>query len=169
LVPLPVSGDFWVVEQLTSAPLVICLKADDPLADQSEIQPSELSGRLKIFRDPDVHPYAHNRLVEMLAEIGIQPEVTCLAATPADIQWMVRAGYGLALIDQKTDLDPSLTTRPIAGMQWTADTAFVYHRKAEHLALPILVRHLQKTKNRSFSKRLPRRREMHPLQLEFPA
>jgi hypothetical protein len=51
-------------------------------------------------------------------EEGIAPEVACTASTPADIQLMVIAGYGVALIDQRTLLDPGLTTRPIAGIHW---------------------------------------------------
>ena len=62
-------------------------------------------------------------------EEGIAPEVACTASTPADIQLMVRAGYGVALIDQRTLIDPALTTRPIAGIHWTADTAFVHHNE----------------------------------------
>ena len=72
-----------------------------------------------------MHPSAHNRLMEMLTQVGIVPEASCSATTPADIQWMVRAGYGVALIDQRTPIDSALTTWPIAGIHWTADTAFV--------------------------------------------
>src|SRR6266542_2858754 len=41
---------------------------------------------------------------------------------------------------------PILTTRPIAGARWTADTAFVHHANADHMALSILLRHLPKMK-----------------------
>lgn len=58
-----------------------------------------------------MHRSAHERLIEMLIELGIEPEASCSAATPADIQLMVRSGYGVALIDQKTVLDADLTTR----------------------------------------------------------
>ena len=67
-----------------------------------EVSISNLSANLKIFRDPEIHPTAHDRLVEMLMEVGIDPEASCLAATPADIQWMVRTGYGVALVDQRS-------------------------------------------------------------------
>jgi hypothetical protein len=99
-------------------------------------------GKAENIRNPKIHPTAHDRLVEMLMEVGIDPEASCLAATAADIQWMVRAGYGVALVDQRTILGSGLTTRPIAGTYWTADTAFVHHKKADHLALPFLVRFL---------------------------
>jgi hypothetical protein len=110
-----------------------------------EVYISDLSLKLKIFRDPEIHPTAHDKLVEMLVDVGIDLEASCLAATPADIQWMVRAGYGVALVDQRTIPDAGLTTRPIAGIHWTADTTFVHHKKADHLALPFLIRFLQRT------------------------
>ena len=167
VLPLPISGANWVVEQIASAPLVVCMRADDPLAQQIEIQPSELGKRLKIFRNPESHPEAHARLMEMLAEIGIEPEVSCLATTPADIQWMVQSGSGLALIDQKTPLDSSLTTRPIANVKWTADTAFVHPLSAEHPALPVLIRHLRKINGSKPAKHTHRRKHANDLQMKL--
>jgi hypothetical protein len=116
-----------------------------------------------------MHPSAHDRLVEMLEEIGIQPDVSCRAATPADIQWMVNAGYGLALVDQRITLNSGLTTRPISGLRWTADTAFVHHTGAEHMALPLMVRHLKKQSENKPKKRPPQRKEPNQLQLELRA
>jgi hypothetical protein len=55
---------------------------------------------------------------------------------------MVKAGYGLALIDQISSLDSGLTTRPIAGVNWTVDTAFVHHNRGDHIALPFVERSL---------------------------
>ncbi|HZY61087.1 MAG TPA: LysR family transcriptional regulator [Edaphobacter sp.] len=156
LLPLPILGEDWVIEQVASSPLVVCMKADDPLTQRSEVAPIELARNLKIFRNPESHPAAHKRLMEMLAEIGVYPNVTNLVATPTDIQWMVKAGYGLALIDNETALDPALTTRPVAGVRWTADTAFAHRSGAEHLALPILIRHLRKQRNEK-----PKRRPIH--------
>lgn len=144
LLPMPIDGQNLIVHQVARDPLVACMRTDDALARAAEVSVSELSARLRIFRDPEIHPTAHEKLVEMLVEVGIEPEASCLAATPADIQWMVRAGYGVALVDQKATLDAGLTTRPIAGIHWTADTAFVHHKKANHLALPFLIRFLQR-------------------------
>jgi DNA-binding transcriptional LysR family regulator len=154
ILPLPVTGANWVVSHIASDPLVVCMRSDDPLAAAREIQPSELAGRLKVFRDPETHPAAHYRLMEMLTEIGIRPEASCLAATPADIQMMVQSGCGLALVDEKIALAPNLTTRPIVGARWTADTAFVHHASADHIALSILLRHLPKIK-RTVTRKLP--------------
>ncbi len=169
ILPLPVMGPNWVVSHLASDPLVVCMKSNDLLAAAREVQPSDLAGRLKVFRDPENHPAAHHRLMEMLLEIGIRPEASCLAATPADMQLMVQSGCGLALIDDKAALPPSLTTRPIAGARWTADTAFVHHANADHIALGILRRHLPKVKRIATGK-LPRpQRSSQSGQLELMA
>ena len=167
ILPLPVTGARWVVSHVASDALVVCMRADDPLASCREIQPSELAGRLKVFRDPETHPAAHHRLMEMLLEIGIRPEASCLAATPADIQMMVQSRCGLALIDERTALPSDLTSRPIAGARWTSDTAFVHHANANHMALSILIRHLHKVK-RATTRKLPvSLRASKPLQLEL--
>lgn len=169
VLPLPVSGDNWNVERIASAPLIVCMRADDPLAQHTEIQRSELRKKLKIFRSPEAHPEAHARLIEMLAEIGIEPEVSCVATTPADIQWMVQSGSGLGLINQKIPLDPSLTTRPIANVNWTVDTAFVHPVDAEHPALPVLIRHFRKADGAQAARHAPRRKHVNDLQMKLLA
>jgi DNA-binding transcriptional LysR family regulator len=167
ILPLPIEGSQWVFQQISHDPLVVCMRTDDPLARDAVVSTSDLALRLRIFRDPAIHPSAHERLIEMLVEVGIEPEVSCSAATPADIQLMVRSGYGVALIDQKTVLDPDLTTRPIFGVHWTADTAFVHHGEADHLALPFVIRFAQSMRNGTPGRKPPLRTEGRPRQLEL--
>jgi LysR family hydrogen peroxide-inducible transcriptional activator len=35
VLPLPISGEQWTMEPVASAPLVVCMRADDPLAQQT--------------------------------------------------------------------------------------------------------------------------------------
>ena len=56
------------------------------------------------------------------------------------MQTLVKDGYGLALIRQGTVLDNELTTRPIAGVEWTVDTVVIYHQERHPKTLPVLVR-----------------------------
>jgi len=125
ILPLPVDRDLWTVLQVAQSPLVLCMRADDPLAARAQVDLHEAAPRIKIFRDPELHSAAHSRLSEMFAEAGIPLNLANSAATPTDMQWMVKEGYGLALIDQLSSLEPGLITRPITGANWTADTAFV--------------------------------------------
>ncbi len=79
----------------------------------------------------------------MFAEVGMPLNIANSAATPSDMQWMVKENYGLALIDQLSVLAAGLITRPIAGVNWTADTAFVTSKESTHIALPLLEKYLR--------------------------
>jgi len=92
ILPMPIDNDICHVQQISQSPLVICMRSDDPLTQQSQLDIHEIADRIKIFRDPELQPSAHSRLVEMFAEVGIPMHLACSANTPADMQWMVRAG-----------------------------------------------------------------------------
>jgi len=169
ILPMPIEGPDWLIQQISRDPLVVCMRTDDPLARDAEVSIADLASRLNIFRDPAIHPSAHERLIESLREVGIQPKVSCFAATPADIQLMVRGGYGVALINQSTLLDPDLTTRPISGIYWTVDTAFVHHSEADHLALPFVMRFAQRMRKGTCGKKRPSKKETNARQLKLLA
>ena len=61
----------------------------DPLAERAQLDVHEVSPRLAVFRDPELHPAVHSRLVEMFTEVGIPVHLACVARTPSEIQWMV--------------------------------------------------------------------------------
>jgi DNA-binding transcriptional LysR family regulator len=143
ILPMPIDEELYNVQQIAQSPLVVCMSADDPLANHAQIDIHEVARRIKIFRDPELHPSAHSRLVELFNDVGISLSLASSAQTLSDIQWMVKAGYGLALVDQLLPLEAGLVTRPITGVNWTADTAFVHQSRADHIALPFLERFFQ--------------------------
>jgi LysR family transcriptional regulator, hydrogen peroxide-inducible genes activator len=168
LLPMPVNQGQWNVLQIAQCPLVLCMRADDPLASQAVISLHEAAPRIRIFRDPEVHPAAHARLSEMFSEAGIPLQLSNSAATPADMQWMVKEGYGLALIDQLSSLESGLVTRPIARVHWTADTALVWSRKCGHIALP-LIEKVIKQSGLAIKRKQPNPDQIRPQQLRLIA
>lgn len=138
ILPMPIDEELYFVQKVSQSPLVVCMCSDDALAGQAQLDIHEVASRIKVFRDPELQPSAHSRLLEMFHEVGIQLTLANSARTPADIQWMVKAGYGLALVDQLMPVESGLITRPIAGVNWTADTAFVHRNRADHIALPFV-------------------------------
>jgi LysR family transcriptional regulator, hydrogen peroxide-inducible genes activator len=142
------------------------MRADDPLASQAVIALSEAAPRIRIFRDPEAHPAAHARLSEMFSEAEIPLHLSNSAATPADMQWMVKEGYGLALIDQLSPLESGLVTRPIARVHWTADTAFVWSRRCAHIALP-LIEKLIKQNGLAINRKQSKPEQIRPQQLRL--
>ncbi len=166
ILSLPIDREAWNVIQIAQSPLVVCMRADDPLASRSQLDIHEVAPRIKVFRDPELHPSAHSRLVEMFAEVDIPLHLASSAATPSEIQWMIRENYGLALIDQLSSLEPGLVTRPIAGVNWTADSAFVSSKEGNHMALPFIEKFLKEGGLKPDRKQ-PRSERIRPQQLKL--
>ena len=166
ILPMPVEQELHNVIQIAQSQLVICMRADDPFAAQAQINLHDVSSRITIFRDPELHPLAHARLAEMFSEAGVKLHLVNSAATPADMQWMVKEKYGLALICQTTRLESGLTTRPIAGANWMEDTAFVSSKQGAHIALPILEKFVRQD-GLNHHRKQPRTEKIRPEQLRL--
>jgi hypothetical protein len=65
----------------------------------------------------------------LFAEVGVKIEEYARASHPAEMQLLVKQGFGLALLRERTALDAELTTRSIAGVDWTVDKAFDYGKQ----------------------------------------
>jgi hypothetical protein len=103
-----------------------------------------LQGNLAILYHPQRHPDAHERLLELLRDAGVHIEDYSCASHPSEMQTLVKGGHGFALIREGTTLDEELTSRPIMGVDWTVDTALIYHRVRYPKTVPILVKRLIK-------------------------
>jgi DNA-binding transcriptional LysR family regulator len=144
LLTLPVTEMGLKTYAFTQSRLVVCMRADDPLSKLKEITPGDLASKLTIFREPKQHPEAHDRLIEMLAEVGITGDVANTNKSPHDLQWMVESSYGYALIPEGSPLQKGLVTRPISGVTWTVDSALILGRSTSHKTLPALVKELRR-------------------------
>ena len=162
LLPLPVDKDIWKVRPVAHSPLVICMRSDDPLSSQAQVTIQQAAPRLTVFRAPESHPAAHARLAEMFAEVGLPLHLVSSAATPTDLQLMVKQGYGLTLIDQLCPLEAGLITRPLSSLNWTADTAFIMPKSHGHMALMFVEKYLDEHDLGSV------RKQSHPAALREP-
>nr|WP_255550800.1 LysR substrate-binding domain-containing protein [Granulicella sp. dw_53] len=144
IVTLPLRHPDLRIQELRRDRLVVCLRRDNPLATKSSLQPSDLQGNLTILYHPQRHPEAHERLLELLADAGIQIEEYSCASHPSEMQTLVKGGHGFALIREGTTLDEELTTRPVLGVDWTVDTALIYHKTRHPKTVPILAKQLPK-------------------------
>ena len=144
IVTLPLRHPDLRIEELRRDRLVVCLRRDDPIAAKASLQASDLHGNLTVLYHPQRHPEAHERLMELLADAGVQIEEYSCASQPSEMQTLVKGGYGFALIREGTILDEELTTRPVVGVEWTVDTALIYHRTRHPKTVPILAKQLLK-------------------------
>jgi DNA-binding transcriptional LysR family regulator len=144
LVTLPLQHPDLRIEELRRDRLVACMRRDNPLAAKASLQTFDLKGNLTVFYHPQRHPEAHEHLLELLMGTGIRIEDHSWASHPSEMQTLVKGGHGLALLREGIDLDPELTTRPIAGVDWAVDTALIYHRIRYPKTVPVLVKMLRK-------------------------
>jgi DNA-binding transcriptional LysR family regulator len=174
IVTLPVENAGLRVEELRRDRLVVCLRKDHPLAVKGSLLPSDLQSNLRIVYHPQSHPQAHARLLELLEDAGVKVENYSRASHPTEMQTLVRDGYGFALVREGIVLDSALTTRPIAGVDWTVDSAVIYHHQRHPKSIPILVRQFKRklTKDDDKTASAPRKNpssaaQDRPIQLEL--
>ena len=104
ILPCPIDSKTLDVIPVAHSRLVVCMRTDDPLALQTHLDIHEVAPRIRVFRDPELHPSAHAHLVNLFAEVGIRISLANSVMNPANIQWMVKVkeNYGLALIDRSS-------------------------------------------------------------------
>lgn len=144
LVTLPLKHPELRIEEIRRDRLVACLRKDDPLARRSALKAADLQDNLSVLYHPQRHPDAHERLLELLEDAGVRIKQYSHASNPSEIQMLVKDGHGITLIREGTNLDDELTTRPIAGVDWTVGTAVIYHKQRHPKTVPVLVRGLKK-------------------------
>jgi DNA-binding transcriptional LysR family regulator len=138
LVTLPIEGRGLVVQQIAIERLLVCLRKDDPQASEPSIPPTKLAAKLQISFDPKYHLTFYNYLSSLLSHAGIAFEPTRFASAPGEIQWMVKQGWGYALVRESMVLDPELVARPIAGIELQIESAFVHQSACRQPALQLL-------------------------------
>ncbi len=140
IVTLPVDDKRLCVEGIRQDRMVVCLRADDPSALKSRVAVADIENRHLIVHHPQQHPAAHARLMELLEDAGIKIKGYVRASHPHDMQMLVKKKYGIALVREGAVRDPELTTRPITGLDWTLDTAFIYNREYHPKTIRAFVR-----------------------------
>jgi DNA-binding transcriptional LysR family regulator len=145
LVTLPLNDSSDLTTYLLERDLlVVCMRADDPLAQYTAVPGHLLNGKLGVFVYPEVHPSAHHKLLQMLSSLGIKPKDCRPTQNREHVQLLVHERACYALVRNGTPLMPGLTTRPIHSADWTIDTALICRPKLQHPSLALLVRELRK-------------------------
>lgn len=138
LVTLPIEKRGLIVQQIASERLLVCLRTDDPQATEPSVSPSKLAAKLQISFDSKYHPTFYTHLNGLLSHAGIAFEPTHFASAPSEMQWMVKQGWGYALMRESMILDPELVARPITGVELFIESAFVYKAASQQPALQLL-------------------------------
>ena len=147
IVTLPLKHPALQIEEIRQDRLVVCLRKDDPLARKPVLKTPDLQNNISVLYHPQRHPDAHEQLLGLLDSAGIRIDEYSSASNPHEMQTLVREGHGFAIVREGTLLDPDLTTRPIAGVDWTVDTAVIYQKERHPKTIPVLVKSLRRNIN----------------------
>ena len=140
IVTLPLTHPELRIEKIRTDRLVVCLRRDNPLAQKAALNARDLQDNLTVLYHPQRHPEGHEMLLKLLTDAGVTIDQYSLASHPSDMQMLVKEGYGITLIREGTPLDDELTIRPVAGVDWTVNTAVIYHKQRHPKTVPILVK-----------------------------
>jgi DNA-binding transcriptional LysR family regulator len=142
LLTLPVTSVALRVSVMNSERLLVCMRSDDPLAELEAIPPHALDEKISIFTYQRHHPVAYERMVQMFKQVGITPRPSKPTMNIEHIQWMVKEGICYSLMRAGRPLMNGLVTRPIAGVDWTVDTALASKAEKIKPALALLIEEL---------------------------
>lgn len=138
LINLPLDSDGLYSQFVCSERLLICMREDDPLAQQEAIPRAALQERLKIMFDRDLHPLLYDHIEEKLGKVGIKLRPTEFVSHPAEMQFLIKEGHGFGLVRDGVDLDPALVRKPVEGLKLNIKGAFVCRVSRETPVLPLL-------------------------------
>jgi DNA-binding transcriptional LysR family regulator len=153
IVTLPLNHPELRVEEIRRDRLVACLRRDNPLARKAALKAKDLQNNLIVMYHPQRHPEAHERLLERLDNAGVKVEEYSRASNPSEMQTLIKEGYGFAVVREGSIIDAELTTRPITDVDWTMDTAIIYHKQRHPKTVPVLVRNFKRQFNFDVKKR----------------
>jgi DNA-binding transcriptional LysR family regulator len=144
ILTLPINGDRLEIAILERERLVVCMRADDPLAESEFVPPNALDGRISEFTYQRHHPAAYARLMEMFEGLGITLRPSKPTTNIDHIQWMVKEGICYSLMRASRPLIGGLVTRPIVGVDWTIDTGIAIKKGSDNPVLSWFVEELKK-------------------------
>jgi DNA-binding transcriptional LysR family regulator len=142
IVTLPIFESELSEHEICADRLLVCLRADDPVADASQVPRSVLSDRLKIMFRRDFHPLLYDRLLKKFKAVGVHLRPTETYSAPSEMQFLVETSGCFGLIREGRALEPGLKALPIEGMNLRVRTALVFNASHQAPVLPMLARRM---------------------------
>ena len=138
LVHLPVGERGLYIQPVCSEKLMLCMKADDPLAGEGSIARTAVGDQLRIMFVRELYPHLYDTIERKLAKAGIRLRPRHFVLHPADAQFLVKEQGGWTLMREDAAIDPALVLRPISGVSLNIRSAFVCLPVQERPVLPLL-------------------------------
>jgi LysR family hydrogen peroxide-inducible transcriptional activator len=131
--------------------VLVCLRADDPLASAATLPQDVIAARLCILFARVHQPALYDQFERTFAKAGIVLSPSEFISAPAEMQYLVKRGKGFSLVQESTVLDSELTMRSITGINLTITTAFICNPTQIRPVLPMLAYRLEKRCSRALN------------------
>lgn len=147
LVSLPIHAAGLFVQKICSESVLVCMRADDPLAASEMISQEAIEDRLRVIFARVHHPMLYDKLVRKLSKARIHLNPSAFVSAPSEMQFLVESRKGLGLVRESMPMPQHLVTRKIADLPIKITTAFVCREAQERAVLPLLAYNLSKRGN----------------------
>ena len=154
IVTSPIEDPRLSVVEFVRERVVVCMRADHPLARKAILQGNDIRHEPVIRCDPQRNPLVHAQLTAYLEDMGIVHSDYAWASHPAEVRTLVKDGFGFALVREGTVDDPELVTRTVAGTDLSLGSSLVYRKNGYPKTIPVLAEHLKHHFARSTSQQL---------------
>ncbi len=138
LVTFPIAEEELVVQFVCTEELLVCLRTDDPLAQQPSIPRTAVQKRLKVFFNRTHHPLLYDDLMRRFDKAGIKLELSDFVSAPSEMQFLVKENVGFGLIQDRVPIDADLTRRKIEGLPLRIKTALACYPAQQRPMLQLL-------------------------------
>jgi DNA-binding transcriptional LysR family regulator len=163
LVTLPLADQELFVQPICTEKLMVCLRIDDPLAQQESLSRTDVQRGLKIVASRTHHPLLYEQIIRNLTKGGITLLPSYSVSSSTEMQFLVKMKLGFGLVRESAEIDPELTKRPITGLDLRIKTAFICHVAQQRPLYPILVYRLAQACSAvagSFSQKKPNQKAL---------
>jgi DNA-binding transcriptional LysR family regulator len=144
IVTLPLAEKGLFAHPIREERVLVCLRADDPLASAATLPQDVIASRLCILFARVHQPALYDQFERTFAEAGIVLSPSEFVSAPAEMQYLVKRGKRFSLVQESTVLDSELTMRSITGINLTITTAFICNPTQIRPVLPMLAYRLEK-------------------------
>jgi DNA-binding transcriptional LysR family regulator len=144
IVTLPLTEKGLFAHPIHEERLMVCLRADDPLASADTLPQEVIAERLCIMFARVHQPELYDQIHRIFARAGIVLTPSEFISSPAELQYLVKSGKEFSLVPESTNLDSELTIRSIAGINLSVKTAFICNSTQMRPVLPMLAYRLEK-------------------------
>lgn len=129
----PISLPGLSTQGLIEEPVVFCMRAGHPLANQEKIRPEDLEQQQVIAVARQTFPALHEEIAEFFQGFGVELNVVADAYTPSEALCLVEQRIGVCFLARSSaSLNKDIVTKPLFTNVLTRKCGIFYREENTH-------------------------------------